>query len=358
MDNNVVIARGGSYALLQGFVPLLLAEHLPADVLGLAFGGGLSTYAARRQPEVRRLDLVDISPQNIRLALDLFPENQGLREDPRAHLIVADAYAYLKYQDTGYDLIFAEPTPPMYSFRNAALFTLEFYRLALGRLHPQGMFVQILPTGNLSPDETRGVMRTFAAAFPACVLWWNNTDLIMLGSRTPLVLDARSVQARLARPQVATALRLASPAVDLTLPGEFLAGFLLDDTSFRAAAGQGVLFTDDRSDLQYSTGRQVSAENLDLIFSHLSPWTRLRGQVQGFTETGLNETLLEQRRQRLKLLAYRRYPRRYADFSLEYIRQHSDQPRRDLTILSSYLRQRGLADRAAEIDRLLERPRP
>ena len=72
----------------------------------------------------------------------------------------------------------------------------------------------------------------------------------------------------------------------------------------------------------------------------------------------LDETLLEQRRQRLKVLAYRRYPRRYADFSLEYIRQHSDQPRRDLTILSSYLRQRGLADRAAEIDRLLAPPPP
>jgi spermidine synthase len=353
MDNNVVIARGGSSALVKGFVPLLLAEVIPGRVLGLAFGGGLSTYAPRLQSQVQRLDLVDISPQNIRLALDLFPENQGLREDPRAHLMVADAYAYLKYNVDSYDLIFAEPTPPMYSFRNAALYTREFYGLAAEHLSLNGLFAQILPTGNLSPPETRGVMRTFAAAFPTCILWWNNTDLIMLGSRQALVLNAPTIQARLARPEMVSALRRASPTVDLTLVGEFLAGFLLDDESFRAAAGEGVVYTDDRSDLQYATGRRVSAENLDRIFQHLSPWSRMRDRVEGFAATGLDERILEQRRLRLKLFAYRRYPQRYTDLSLAYIMEHSDAPRQDLTILRKYAQQRGLVQRLAEIDRLL-----
>jgi len=272
--------------------------------------------------------------------------------------VVADAYAYLKYNVDSYDLIFAEPTPPMYSFRNAALYTREFYGLAVEHLSPDGLFAQILPTGNLSPMETRGIMRTFAAAFPSCLLWWNNTDLILLGGRQTLVLNASTIQARLNRPEMAAALRRASPTVDLTLVGEFLAGFLLDDESFRAAAGEGVVYSDDRSDLQYATGRRISADNLDTIFQHLSPWSRLRGQIKGFDATGLDERILEQRRLRLKLFAYRRYPQRYTDFSLAYIMEPSDAPRRDLTILRKYVQQRGLIQRLAEIDRLLEQRAP
>ncbi len=354
MQNNVVIARQeGGFAVLQGFVPMLIAPEIPRRVLGLAFGAGLSSYAPRLFPEVREMEFVDISPENVEVALRLLPENRGLAGDPRARIVIDDATSLVRRAPGAYDLVYAEPTPPMFSFRNAVLYTREFYAGVRDRLAPGGLFAQVLPAAQLSPDETAGVMSTFASVFPHCLLWWNHTDMIMIGAHGPFAIDLRQVQARLARPAVRQALEQHAAAASIRQLDHFLAGLLLWDDAFRAVAAGGDIYTEDRLGLQYASGRHLGPANLDRIQQNLTPWDALIPHLAGRAGAGLDPGELTARRQRYVTLSYTPYPARYGEVALDYIQEHSTSPRQDLTDLHAYLTRHGLHAQAARVAAML-----
>ena len=354
MDNTVVIGRQKSgFPVVQGIIPLLVAPEVPRRTLGLAFGAGLSSYGARLFPEVERLDLVDISRENVDLALAHFPENQDLPGDMRARFTIDDAYNVLKYRDDVYDLIFVEPTPPMHSFRNAALYSREFYALARHRLSPGGLFAQILPLPNLSPAETGSVMRTFASVFPSCLLWWNHTDPVMIGSAAPLHLDPERIESRLQRPAVQDALRTHS-RFGFSRLEDLLAGLLLDDAGFRGAAGNGEVYTDDRLGLKFSTGRELSPANIDAIAVNLITTERFAALLDGTGgETRLAARELARKRARFMAITYSPYPERFLAEFAAYMRTHPRSRPADLRILRSYLADKGFGRQAGNVDELL-----
>ncbi len=76
---------------------------------------------------------------------------------------------------------------------------------------------------------------------------------------------------------------------------------------------------------------------------------QLRHEVSGFSEAGLDPARLEERRQRIMVLAFRRYPARYTSLSLEYIGTFSDNPRGDLAALHRSLVSRGFAAEAEQV---------
>ena len=57
----------------------------------------------------------------------------------------------------------------------------------------------------------------------------------------------------------------------------FLAGLLLRGESFAAAAEGGALYTDDRQGLQFSSGQQVAAANVERIEALFGELCRTRG---------------------------------------------------------------------------------
>jgi spermidine synthase len=274
-DTNVRISRGGrSSFLAQGYIPMLIAPEIPRDVLGLAFGAGMSCCATRDFPEVRRLDFVDISRENIELALKHFPENAGLRDDPRASFIVDDAYSYAKYARTQYDLVLMEPTPPHYGFHNASVYTKEFYELVQQRLASGGMFVQVFSVADFSLDELRGVLRTFGVVFEHCLLWRKGWDVLLIGSREPFCFDAQAIRERLKRQVIQDGLRQRAPSITLE---SLLADLLIAGEDFRKAGEGGAIYTDDKSALRFTSGHSQGRENLRHIEAHRSSAEELRG---------------------------------------------------------------------------------
>ena len=87
--------------------------------------------------------------------------------------------------------------------QSSSLYTQEFYRFARRRLNEDGLFAQVLSLGDLSPDETAGVMRTFSSVFPQCLLWKNVGDCVMLGSEKELRLSLIEIGERLHREETA-----------------------------------------------------------------------------------------------------------------------------------------------------------
>jgi len=295
--------RNGSF-YATGIVPALLSPRIPQTVLSLAFGGGLSSYGTRLFPEVKRLDCVDLSRENMDLALTHFPENAGFREDPRARFIADDARNTLQYSPATYDLILVEATPPRLGFRNAFLFTREFYEAGARKLNGGGLFVQTLPLADLSPAETRGVMSTFAAVFPERAMWFlGGPDVLMIGGSAPFVLSYGETARRLARPEVKRVLEERLTIAQYQAVGNLFSGMLLDSKAWDRAAEGGTIYTEDRLALLFSTGRERSADNIRRIHERLAPWADVlarvadREAVDRMYGPGVFERNLEDRRQ-------------------------------------------------------------
>ena len=100
-------------------------------------------------------------PGKHRRCTSMFSGERRTAGGSRTRFVIDDAYNFVNYSEDLYDLILMEPTPPMYSFRCASLYTKEFYAHAAKRLAPNALFAQVIPLGNLSSVEARSVMKTF-----------------------------------------------------------------------------------------------------------------------------------------------------------------------------------------------------
>jgi len=305
LENRVVISRGGPGSFLtQGYIPLLLSPKIPQRFLGLCFGGGLSYYGARLYPEIEHFDFVDISKINIEIAIRHMPENKFLIDDERVNFVIDDAYSFLKYTEKTFDLILMEPTPPMLSFRNAALYAGDFYQLARKRLSAEGIFSQVLPLRHLSAKETVSVMKTFSTVFEYPLLWWNGLDPVMIGSNRPYAFDIREINRRLNRPPIHDSLKEISKGVGYQRIGHFLSGLMLGPESFKKVCAEGEVYTNDLNSLEFSSGSHIDFENIKTIHRHLTPWRKAQKlfiEVKSFEKYFKN---LEVRREYLMKMMY------------------------------------------------------
>jgi spermidine synthase len=168
-----------------------LLAHLPMALdrgarsalnVGVASCSTLRTLAA--YPWLERLDGVEINPAVMRAAL-LFEESSVLA-DPRVSVAVEDAVHFLLATSEQYDVIVSDAKQNVDFSGNAKILSREFYRFALRRLAPCGLFVQWIPLAN-SPAGFELVLRTFRDVFPEVELFYDPpTSLLMAGSLCPI----------------------------------------------------------------------------------------------------------------------------------------------------------------------------
>jgi spermidine synthase len=347
--------RNGSF-YAPGLVAAALAPKVPETVLSLAFGGGLSSWGVRLFPEVRRLDCVDLSRENMELAVARFPENAGLADDGRARFVVDDARNHLRFAPGTYDLILVEATPPRLGFHNAFLFTREFFESARRKLAPGGLFAQVLPLADISLPEARGALATFAGVFPGRAMWFmGGPDVLMIGTETPLAFRWDETARRLARPAVARELQERLRIAQYQAPGNFFSGLLLDSAAWARAAEGGEIFSEDRLPLMFSTGRDAGTDDVRHVHEHLVPWRDVLARMADRDEVARAygperlERLLEDRRRFFAAHMYGGddfYPA-----MLSYIERFALDPAGERSRLYDVLRARGRDAEAEDLAR-------
>ncbi|MFF9814360.1 polyamine aminopropyltransferase [Streptomyces sp. NPDC014006] len=126
-------------ALVQ---PAMAGPH--ARVLILGGGDGLAAREVLRHPDVRRLRIVELDPEVVRLARTdpaLARLNDHVYGDPRLAVTTADAFGWLRTAPSGsYDVVIADlPDPGITA--STKLYSQEFYGLARRVLAPGGRLV-------------------------------------------------------------------------------------------------------------------------------------------------------------------------------------------------------------------------
>jgi len=248
--------------LYIGHLPLLCHPE-PKRALLVGLGAGLSLAAMERHP-LERIECVEISRAVVRGASHFREAVGDVLADPRARLFVGDGRNVLSYGRDTYDVIVSQPSN-LWISGMANLFTREFFERASRRLAPGGLFAQWLHAYRLSVDDFREVVRTFFAVFPHGSLWevFPGSDYLIVGSPAPVALDPKALAPRLTATGALE--EYLGPDGAVGLMGHWIA----DADAARAAAGPGVLVTDDRCRIEYtaprSLGRDTTREVLDWL---------------------------------------------------------------------------------------------
>ena len=208
------VLTGGEWDASLAVPPMLGRPLRSVAILGNA-GGTTSRALGVFYPQAR-VDGVEIDPAVSAAGRRFF----GLEDNPRLHVITADARPFLRRTRSRYDLIIVDAyRPPYVPFYLA---TREFFRLARSRLAPGGA---IMLNAAATPKDDRlakGVSGTLAAEFPLVLTWQPlrfNQFVIGLDRAEPrelLVRRLERAQAQL-RPLsqlLARDMRIATPAAD------------------------------------------------------------------------------------------------------------------------------------------------
>jgi len=189
-----VDASNGADMLTQrllGLLPVLLHGRARSlAVIGL--GSGVTAGSALAPGTVQRVDVVEISPEVVEASHYFDAESGRVLAQPGVRLIVGDGRSHLLLTPRRYDVIVSEPSNPWMS-GVAALFTREFFEAARERLEPDGLLCQWAHTYDISADDLKSIVRTFASVFPDGTMWLvGEGDLLLIGAKRG------GIQARLA----------------------------------------------------------------------------------------------------------------------------------------------------------------
>lgn len=213
------------YMKLFAYLPAALHPRIENALL-LCFGVGSTASALVELPDVKSIDVVDVSRDILEMSDLVFPDarRHPLR-DPRVSIHLEDGRFFLQHSARRYDLITGEPPPPKLAGM-ASLYSREFFQLLRGRLNPGGLATYWLPVDQLRESDTLAIIGAFCGAFEDCTLWSGvGLNWMLMGSRGGLAPVSREHFARL--------WQLPGPGDDLRrialdVPEQMLALFMAD----------------------------------------------------------------------------------------------------------------------------------
>lgn len=239
-----------------------LLAHLPLLVHGRAssvgiigLGSGVTLSSALLYPIVSA-DVVEISPEVVEASALFAAENRNALKDPRVRLVLGDGRTHLALSERQYDVIISEPSNPWMA-GVAALFTREFFEAARSRLTPGGILCQWAHTYDISREDLKSVVATFASVFPDGTMWLvGDGDVLLVGSSEPLDTRlAKIEEGWRTTPQVVADLA----QVGLRNPFGLFSLYVGGAGELRQFAGDAQLQTDARMSLEFSGPRAINA---------------------------------------------------------------------------------------------------
>jgi spermidine synthase len=184
----------------------VLLAHLPfiylpdaEKVLVIGLASGISAGSITLHPEPESIDIAEIEPATV-TASHLFDDyNHRPLDDPRVQLYINDARNHLlRTPDASYDLVVSEPSNPWLT-GVSNLFTREFFLLGKRKMKAGGVWAQWLQTYDLSPDDLRSLLATFADIYSNVrVFRVDSADLVLIGSDAQLPLNATFINSSIA----------------------------------------------------------------------------------------------------------------------------------------------------------------
>jgi predicted membrane-bound spermidine synthase len=235
------------YMRIQALLPLLIHNGEPRSALVIGFGTGITAGALLRYPGLEHRVVAELLPAVVKAA-PLFKGNFNAASDPGVDVRLRDGRQELLRSPQAYDLITLEPPPPS-AAGVVNLYSRDFYQLAASRLEKQGLVAQWLPLPTQNIDDSRSLVRSFLDVFPYATLWTSEFhEMLLVGSLTPIELDAGKITQRLQQDSVRSALQ----DVGIGSAAALLSTWVTDRTGLERFAAGAPAVTDDQPRIEYA----------------------------------------------------------------------------------------------------------
>jgi spermidine synthase len=243
LNESVMNMRNPNHALLieslLGLVPYMLHDD-PRSAFVVGFGGGITTRALTKT-DLTSIRVVELEPAVVDADRSIAGGEIPALRDPRVRLDFNDARNTLLVERTRYDLIIAQPSHPWLA-GGANVFTRQFWQIVNSRLENRGIFAQWVNLFKMDATTLRSVFQAFYQVFPQGMSFANvdTGDLVLIGSRHPLMFDYARIAHVLKRPAIEAILG----TYKIRTPTDLLWYFALSRDEAIAAAGNARPNTD------------------------------------------------------------------------------------------------------------------
>jgi spermidine synthase len=255
---------------LVGYLPGIYHGN-PETVAVVGFGAGFTVDAVTDLPSVKRVDCAEIEPSIIEVGGYFAPFNGDVLNDPRVHISITDGRTSVLGSPRKYDMIVNQPSNPWIA-GIGNLFTQDFYRECKQRLNPGGVMCQWFQLYSISPDDLKLVMRTFYSEFPHGVVFQNRTDIVFLGSESPMPYPEERI-----RESMNWDTEFPQKLVELGFPSaDFLLGMYLAprEKMLEMVGEEGPVNRDDHPILEFSAPKSMF-NDYGPVMDFLRPAVRL-----------------------------------------------------------------------------------
>ena len=266
-----------------------------AMIIGLGTGSTAGWLGA--VPTVERVDVVELEPAILEIARACADGNQHVLSNPKVHISIGDAREALLTTPSKYDMIFSEPSNP-YRSGIASLYTKDFYEACTERLAPGGLFVQWLQGYEVDGQTVRTVYATLQSVFEHVETWRTQTgDMLLMGSREPIVHDITTMRQRLKEEPFKTAASKIWRVTDV----EGVFGHHMANADFARSVAKaekirhGRVNTDDHNFIEFAFARSVGSKGLFSV-TQLLQLSRSRGEERAAVSGDIDWDLVEDRR--------------------------------------------------------------
>ncbi len=192
--------------ILKAHLPLLLSSGAQ-EVLVVGLGLGITTSSLLKHPNVKRVDVVELSPDIVDAQRYISDINGDVLSDPRVHLRIDDGRNFLKFTENRYDLITADPIHPRIS-GVGMLYTKEYYQLIFDRLKDSGTVLQWMPVYSISQESFVTAVRTMTEVFPYTSVWYIPGHTLLLSAKTKkAIFDYETLRSKFSDQKIASDLK-------------------------------------------------------------------------------------------------------------------------------------------------------
>lgn len=243
---------------LLGVLPAIYSDKYIEQAMVIGLGTGITLASLLEYSDVQDVDCLEISSA-VRVASNYFKDyNDNAVDSSRVNLHILDGRTWLLSMDRNYGLITSEPSHP-WQTGNANLFTKEFFDLAARRLTDDGIFCQWLPYYRMTPQHLKILLRTYTTQFPHVHVWMANTDLLLIGSKSPLKIDYSSLKKYMQKPAVKSRLQ----HIGIDNPSELLSFFYLDSKAVKKYISQIETLNSDFNPVIEFQAPKIMTNNVD-----------------------------------------------------------------------------------------------
>ena len=149
----------------------------------IGMGSGLTSNTFLENPEINRVDTIEIESAMVELAKGFRPRTEKVYTDPRSYIHIEDAKTFFSTQNRRYDIIASEPSNPWVS-GTSSLFTDEFYRHVRRHLADDGLLVQWVQIYEIDVPLVMTVLKAVSKNFSDYVIYASNdVDLLIIAKK-------------------------------------------------------------------------------------------------------------------------------------------------------------------------------